>query len=110
MWQKLGAIREDIHPITLLLAGICIQSLLAVILPGRLVILPAVLWLLYRGSLAALVTLGYARNPYLQGAYLGGSQAIIPNKDGSIPENNTSPESGSDRGIVCFLVGWSINQ
>jgi hypothetical protein len=74
------------------------------------VILPAMLWLPYRGADSALVTLRYVQNPYLKGAYMGPSQATIPNKDGSIPENSTSPESGSDRGAVCFLVGWSINQ
>lgn len=110
LWRNRSAIREDLHPITLLLTGICIQSLLANLLPGWIVVLPAALWLVYRGALIALVTLGYAKNPYLEGAYMGPSQATIPYKDGTIPENSTSPESGSDSGVVCFLVGWSINQ
>ena len=73
-------------------------------LPRHVALLPAVILLLLRLAKGVLITQGYIRNTYTDGAFLHKSTAPIPNDDGSIPTK------AADKGLVVFILGANSNQ
>ena len=84
--------------------GAVLQSVLVLVFPIRVALLPAVVVLLLRSVNTALVHAGFVRNPYLAVTKLGRWTAPILEQDGSVPEKGASKE------VVVFIVGASSNQ
>lgn len=88
---------------TWLLAGAALQSILVLVLPTRVALLPAVFLLLLRLMSTALVQAGLVRNPYLAMTRRGKWTAPILEQDGRVPEK------GAGKEVVVFVVGASAN-
>lgn len=89
---------------TWLLVGAALQSILVLVLPTRVALLPAVFLLLLRLMSTALVQAGLVRNPYLAVTRRGRWTAPILEQDGRVPEK------GAGKEVVVFVVGASANQ
>lgn len=89
---------------TWLIIGATLQSVFYLTLPRNVALLPAVILLLSRVVNGALVTKGFRRNKYLDGAYMGRWTAPRLNDDGSVPEKT------ADNEMVVFVVGARSNQ
>ncbi|KAL9105667.1 MAG: hypothetical protein Q9187_008671 [Circinaria calcarea] len=101
--SKLNIIRDSFSLTTWLLAGACLQSLLALLLPTRVALLPAVILVTVRLINGALITRGYIRNPYLDGTFRGRSMVPMPG------ETELASEKSSNKEMVVFIVGASSN-
>ncbi|KAK0507188.1 hypothetical protein JMJ35_010226 [Cladonia borealis] len=96
-------IKNNFHLTTWLAAGACIQSILVLVLPRHVALLPAIIYLLVKIINGALITKGYTRNPYLPTPYLKRMTAPIPEADGTLPAK------GGEKGVVVFIVGANYN-
>jgi hypothetical protein len=97
-------IKQNFNLTTWLALGACVQSILVLLLPTRVALLPAAVLLLAKIVNGILITKGFTRNPSLATPYLKRMTAPIPGSDGSPPETN------SDKGVVVFIVGANYNQ
>lgn len=102
--SKINTIRDNFSLTTWLLAGACLQSLLVLLLPTRVALLPAVILLTVRFVHGALITRGYIRNPYLDGTFRGRWMVPTPG------ETESASEETSHKEMVVFIVGASSNQ
>lgn len=102
--EGLHVLRSSFPISTWLLLGAILQSLVSLIFSRYryLSLLPACLLLLPRIINGAIITMGWAKNPYLPVKYMAKMTAPIPNTDGSV-------EAGKP-GVVCFIVGANFNQ
>lgn len=102
--DRLHVLRSSFDISTWLLLGASLQALVFLILNRYkyITLLPSVLLLLTRLLKGAIITKGWAKNPYLPEKYMAKRTAPIPNADGSLEAGNT--------GVVCFIVGANINQ
>ena len=90
---------------TWLSLGACAQALLFLLLPRYVALLPAFVLLGSRAISGALVTQGWAKNPYLPpDQLLKKMTAPIPNEDGS------ELMKAGEKKVVCFLIGANHNQ
>lgn len=90
---------------TWLTLGACVQCLLFLLLPRYVALLPAFVLLASRAINAAIITQGWAKNPYLPPDELMRKMtAPIPNEDG------TKLVKAGEREVVCFLVGAQHSQ
>ena len=90
---------------TWLSIGACLQCLLFIVLPRYVALLPAFVILGSRAVKGAVITKGWAKNPYLPpDQLLRKLTAPIPNEDG------TQLMKAGEREVVCFLVGANHNQ
>ena len=97
-------IKDEAELPTLLLVGAGLQSLLVLLLPLYIAVLPTCLLLLYRAASIYLITRGIIRNPRLENVTAGKLWAVPPSQDG-IPCGK-SPANA----IVLFIVGARSNQ
>jgi len=90
---------------TWLAVGACLQSILFLLLPSRVALLPALILLLSRFIHGALITKGFMRNPYLpSSSNMRKVTAPIMNEDGLVFGD------AINKGLVVFLVGAEANQ
>ena len=101
---RLGFLLNNFTISTWLLVGATLQCTLSYMLPRNVALLPAVVLLLSRLISGALVTKGFLRNSYLDGAIMGRWTASRLNEDGSVPQKP------ADKEIVLFVVGARSNQ
>ena len=88
-----------------LAAGACLQSVLFLVLPTRVALLPALILLLVRLGNGFLVTKGYMHNPYMP------HEDQMRKKTAPIlDENGLLSEKGGDKGLLVFVIGASSNQ
>lgn len=103
--ERLHVLRSSFPISTWLLVGATLQSLVSLVFTRYryLSLLPACILLLTRIVNGAIITKGWAKNPYLPPEnHMAKMTAPIPNADGSV-------EAGKP-GVVCFIVGTNINQ
>lgn len=101
---RLGFLLNNFTISTWLLVGATLQCTLSLMLPRNVALLPAVILLVSRLISGALVTKGFLRNSYLDGAIMGRWTASRLNEDGSVPQKP------ADREMVLFVVGARSNQ
>lgn len=94
----LAIIRNNFSLSTWLLLGAFIQSLVLVILPPRVAVLPPMCLLTLILAKNLLITGGYLKNPYLAAAYRG--KATTPLQEDA---------EGGDK-VAVFILGASSNQ
>lgn len=102
--STLALLRANFAITTWLLMGATLQSVLVLVLPTRVALLPAVSLLLLHALNTALVQAGWVRNPYLAVTRPGKWTAPILEQNGSVPEK------GAGKEVVVFIVGASANQ
>lgn len=102
--SQLSLIQSNFALTTWLALGASLQSVLFLLLPRHVALLPAFVLLLSRLITGALITKGYTKNPYLPEDYMHKMTAPIPNEDGS------ELAKAGDKSLVVFIVGASINQ
>src|SRR3954467_3182611 len=78
--------------------GAALQSIIVLLAPSRYAVLPAILFLTLRISDTMLITWGWKRNPYMDGAIMQKVSAQVVNKDGKIPE-----EAAGEKVAIMFL-------
>ncbi|MCJ1438082.1 hypothetical protein MMC27_007469 [Xylographa pallens] len=100
MWTIM---KDEAELSTLLLIGAGLQSLLVLLLPAYVAILPACLLLFYRAASTYLITLGLLPNPRLEGVVKGKLWAVHPDPDGS------STEKTPRNNVVLFVLGARSN-
>jgi hypothetical protein len=97
-------LRDDFRTSTWLLTGACLQSILLLFLPIRVVIFPIALILGLRIFTGAAMSQGFIHNPGADGVRYGSSTVIMPNDDGSIPAQF------SEKGVVLLILGARSSQ
>jgi hypothetical protein len=97
-------LRDEFKLSTLVYFGAFLQALLFVVLPHRIVALPAVLMVTGLVTKNLLMRWGMLRDTSFDRVYTGRTTAQIVNDDGSVPEN------GSEKEIVVFLLGSCTNK
>ena len=95
--------RDDMRLSTWILWGAVIQSLLAVILPAYVAVLPATLILGTRIVLSALRNEGFLAHTETKAVVPGRYTAQIPNPDG------TSPSTAGAKEICIFIIATRSN-
>ncbi|MCJ1382838.1 hypothetical protein MMC17_005951 [Xylographa soralifera] len=100
---KWTIMKDEAELSTLLLIGAGLQSLLVLLLPAYVAILPACLLLLYRAASTYLSTLGLIPNPRLEGVVKGKLWAAYPGPDGG------STKSSPRNNVVLFVLGARSN-
>ncbi|KAK3648760.1 hypothetical protein LTR56_001033 [Elasticomyces elasticus] len=95
-------LRDNFTLTTLLCFGAIIQSLLFFTI-GRLAVLPAVVYLLWRTLRAYAMTVGWLHNSYMDNVKLGKASAQFPDAEGNF---SSKP---ADDDIVVFLIGTRVN-
>ena len=100
----LNIIKDEAELSTWLLIGAGLQSLLVLLLPAYVAVLPACLLLFYRAASTYLMTLGFISNPRLDGVGKGKLWAAFPDPDGE--SNEKTPKSS----VVLFVLGARSNQ
>ena len=89
---------------TWLTVGACLQSLLFLMFPRHLALLPAFTLLIVRLVNGALITKGYTSNPYLPYKTMGKMTAPV------VREGEEGAGMPGEEEVVCFVVGANVNQ
>ncbi|MCJ1285888.1 hypothetical protein MMC26_005230 [Xylographa opegraphella] len=100
---KWAIMKDEAELSTLLLIGAGLQSLLVLLLPAYVAILPACLLLLSRAASTYLSTLGLISNPRLEGVSKGKIWAAYPDPKGD------STERAPKNNVVVFVLGARSN-
>ncbi|KAL8724487.1 MAG: hypothetical protein Q9166_007921 [cf. Caloplaca sp. 2 TL-2023] len=95
--------RDDLRLSTWILWGAAIQSLLVIVLPQRIALLPAVLVLGTRIMLSTLRNEGLLQSSEGKGVVSGRNTAQIPNPDGSFPTTASANQ------ICIFIIATRSN-
>ena len=102
--SQLNFIRDNFSLPTWLLVGACLQSLLVLLLPTRVALLPAVILFAVRFISGALIARGYIRNSYMDGVYMG--RYMVP----MLEEDEPTLGKASGKEMAVFIVGATSNQ
>jgi hypothetical protein len=78
--------------------GAALQSIIVLLVPSRYAVLPALLFLALRISDTMLITWGWKRNPYMDGAIMQKVSAQVVDKNGKMPE-----EAAGEKVAIMFL-------
>ena len=97
-------IRDDFRMTTCLIVGAFLQSILVVILPVRIAILPAALMLGFRCLVGVAMSGGLIHNPGTDAVRYGSTTVLMPNDDGSLPTHR------SDKEVVMLVLGARSSQ
>ena len=89
---------------TWLTVGACLQSLLFLIFPRHLALLPAFALFISKIGQGALITKGYTANPYLPHNTMGKMTAPV------VKEGEKGVDMPGEEEVVCFVVGANVNQ
>lgn len=99
----LAYIKDDFTLSTWLYLGAFLQSILFIIYPYRIVVVPSVLVVIYRTLFTLLMQHGIIRNPLRDEAIMGRYSAQVVNADGTVPAKMAENQ------IVVFILGSSVN-
>jgi hypothetical protein len=101
---NLAFFRDDFRMTTWLLSGAALQSLLFLLLPTYVALLPTLLLISARITTFVLISHGSMRDPSFDKVKIGRLTAQIPCEDGSAPEKPAEKE------VVILVLGARSNQ
>ena len=96
-------LKDDFTLSSWIYLGAFLQSILFLLYPYRIVVLPSILALSYRIIATCLMQAGVVQDPLIGKAIQGRTTAQVVNIDGSIPKESSGNQ------IVVFILGSSSN-
>jgi len=95
-------VRDQMTITSWLCLGAVLQGVLFLVI-GRLALVPAALYMLHRIFITYAQTVGWMKNPYMDGVLMKKFAAQFPDAAGNYPSKP------AESGIVCFLIGARCN-